>query len=103
LAAAAFSTMRTGKVCHPSSVMPGYVREYFRSTTVPHLYFTAPFLWEASLRTLDCGTKKVAWLLAIPISDGELGYLERHGDEELEVLFEKKQIDVYDLNRSSVA
>jgi antitoxin YqcF len=102
LASAAFCIMRTQKLYSPGSVMPGYVREYYPSTTVPHLYFTAPFLWEDSLKTLDCGTKKVSWLLVVPISDGEQEYLREHGDNALEDLFEKHQIDIFDLNRASV-
>ena len=81
--------------------MPGYVADFLPSTTVPHLYFSAPFLWESSLKTLDCGTKKVSWLLAVPISDAEYEYLIEHGDSALEDLLEKQRIDIFDLTRSS--
>jgi antitoxin YqcF len=102
LASAAFCIMRTQKLYCPGSVLPEYVREYYPSTTVPHLYFTAPFLWEDSLKTLDCGTKKVSWLLVVPIAEAEQEYLREHGDNALEDLFEKHQIDIFDLNRPSV-
>ena len=102
LASAAFSIIRTQKLYHPGSVMPGYVREYYSSTTVPHLFFTAPFLWEDALKTLGCGTKKVSWLLIVPISDAEREYVKEHGDDALEDLFEKHQIDIFDLSRPSV-
>lgn len=103
LASAAFCIIRTAKLYYPGSVLLGYVREYYPSTSVPHLYLTAPFLWETSLTTLDCGTKKVSWLLAVPISDAEYTYLNMHGDDALEDLFEKHQIDIFDLARPSVA
>jgi hypothetical protein len=102
MASAAFCIMRTRRLYYPGSVMPDYVREYYPSTTVPHLYFTAPFLWEDSLKTLDCGTKKVSWLLAAPISDAECRYLQEHGDEALEDLLEKHQVDIFSLTRPSV-
>lgn len=103
LAGAAFCVMRTGRLCYPGSVLRGYVAEYFPSTTVPHLYFNAPFLWEDSLRTLDCGTKEVSWLLVVPISEAEYEYLMQHGDKALEDLFEQEQIDIFNLQRESVA
>lgn len=102
LASAAFCVMRTHRLCYPGAVMQDYVREYSPSSTVPHLYFTAPFLWEESLRTLDCGTKKVSWLLAMPISQAECQYLLEHGDDALETLLERYQIDIFDLYRPSV-
>jgi hypothetical protein len=102
LGSAAFCIMRTGKLCYPGAVFPNYVRLYYPSAPVPHLYFTAPFLWEDDLVTLDCGTKKVSWLLAIPISDAEYGFLKEHGDDALEDLFEVRQIDIFNLSRSSV-
>jgi antitoxin YqcF len=101
LASAAFRIMRARTLYGPGSVMPGYVSEYYPSTTVPHLYLTAPFLWE-ELTTLECGSKQVSWLLVVPISEREKEYLEAHGDDALEDLFEKHQIDVFDLDRASV-
>jgi hypothetical protein len=101
LVSAAFCIIRTRRLYHPGRVMPDCIREYYPDTTVPHLYFTAPFLWEETLRTLDCGTKQVSWLLAVPISEAEYEYFKRLGDEALEDLFEKQQIDVFDLTRPS--
>jgi hypothetical protein len=39
----------------------------------------------------------------VPISDEEYRFLEEHGAERLEQLFQEKQIDVFDLSRASVA
>ncbi len=103
LASAAFCIIRTPKVYFPGSVLPGYVRQYYPSTTVPHLYLTAPFLWVDYLTTLECETKSVSWLLVVPISDGEQSYLAKRGDSALEDLFVQHQIDIFDLNRVSVA
>jgi hypothetical protein len=101
LAAAAFCIMWTRRLVYPGAVLENYVKEYYPSTPVPHLYLTAPFLWEGTLKTLDCVTKKVSWLLAIPISESEKQYLHTHGDSELEGVFEQEQIDIFDLKRVS--
>lgn len=93
----------SNRLYSPGSVIPGCVSEYYPDSTVPHLYLTAPFLWEDSLTTLDCGPYKVSWLLAVPISETERAYSLRHGDEALEDLFEARQIDIFDLWRAPVA
>lgn len=101
VAAAGFCLMRTNRLLGPGSVLREYVAEYFPNSSVPHLYFTAPFLWP-TLETTQFGPKTVSWLLAMPIADAEASFLELHGDQALETLFEKQQIDLYDLNRSAV-
>lgn len=103
LVSAAFCMMRTNELYHPGKVLDNYVHHYYPSTPVPHLYVTAPFLWDDSLCTLECDTKTVSWLLAIPISERERDFLNQHGEDDLEELFEKHQIDVFDLARPSVA
>ena len=102
LAAAAFCIMRTKKFCHPGGVFSGYVREFIKATTVPHLYFTTPFLWEQKLKTLELPTKTVTWVLAMGISEEEFNYLDEKGAESLETAFEEQQIDIFDLKRRSV-
>ncbi len=101
ISSAAFNIMRNRRLYYPGAAMPGYVGEYYPTTTVPHLYFHAPFLWEDSLKTLTFATKKVSWLLVVPISDAELKFLGERGDDALEDEFEKHQIDIFNLNRES--
>jgi hypothetical protein len=98
LASAAFHIMRTDYVYHPGTVIP----DYGLPPKLPHLYLTAPFLWENELKTLDCGTKKVSWLLAMPISEPECRYLRELGDEAFERLLEGRHADVFDPDRPSV-
>ncbi|MHC2065922.1 suppressor of fused domain protein [Bremerella sp. T1] len=102
MASVAFCVMQTKKMYMPGSIMQKYVSEYCQFTTVPHLYFTAPFLWEDSLTSLDLGGESVVWLLLVPISDSELHFLFQHGDDALESLFEEEQIDIFDLSRMPV-
>lgn len=102
LASAAFCIMRSEAVYHPGTVLPNHVRQFYEASKLPHLYLTAPFLWEKELAMLDCGTKKVSWLLAMPISDAEYLYLQEHGDHAFEQALEKQHVDASDLDRASV-
>jgi antitoxin YqcF len=103
LASVAFYIMRTRRYVHPGFVIPAYVKEYITDATVPHLYFTEPYLWPGELTTLDCGTKTVRWLQAVPISDAERRLLAERGDAALEMALQEKQADILNLRRESVA
>ncbi|MET3214170.1 UNVERIFIED_ORG: hypothetical protein ABIC48_001914 [Burkholderia territorii] len=104
LASAAFALMRSRRAVIPRSVLEGYVAEYYSDTLVPHLYLTAPFLWnDGHFKQLDLeGGEKVNWLQGIPISDTELEILRTRGDGEFEDLLEQADVDVFDLYRSSL-
>ncbi|MMZ71657.1 Antitoxin YqcF [compost metagenome] len=67
-----------------------------------HMLFVPPFLWEEQLQTIDFQDKKVAWLLAVPISENEYLFAQEYGSNKLEDLFEQKQIDIFDIERKSV-
>lgn len=76
------------------------IRMYYPDSEMEHVLFTAPFLWE-DRKTLDFPAKKVAWLLAIPISEEEFVFAEKQRTEELEDLLGQRDIDIFDpLNRS---
>lgn len=61
-----------------------------------------PFLWEGQLQTIDFSDKKVAWLLAVPISEKEYLFAQQNGSNKLEDLFEQNEIDIFDIKRDSV-
>jgi hypothetical protein len=50
---------------------------------------------------LDCGTKKVSWLIAMPISEAEQSYLAEHGDHAFERLLERQHCDFSNPDRPS--
>jgi hypothetical protein len=102
LASAAFSIMQDDAVYHPGSVLPDHVCQSCPSSKFPHLYLTAPFLWERELKTLDCGTKKASWLMAVPISEAEYAYVRKFGDYAFERLLEKQHGDFSNPDRPSV-
>ena len=83
---------------------PNIIRNYYPNAKVNHIFFTQPFLWD--LESFDFDEEYVTWLQAIPITEAELQFIEKHGAEvgaqKLEELFEEHQIDVYDFMRPSV-
>jgi hypothetical protein len=68
---------------------------YDCSPTMRHFLFVPPFLWEDHLNTLDLDGRKVAWLLAVPISEDERAFAEANGSEKLEELFADRQIGIF--------
>lgn len=102
LSTIAFYTVRNEWFCSPGAVLQGAISMYDDSLSVKHLLFTPPFLWEDNLETVELETKKVTWLMAVPISEEERTYCVEHGSEALEELLEKNEIDICDLRRKSV-
>lgn len=102
LATAAFCIINAHWFCFPGASFPDVLKTHNLSSTMSHFFFVPPFLREESLKTLDLRAKKVTWLLAVPISEAELKYAEQSSYQELEDLFVEKQIDIFDLQRTSV-
>jgi len=102
LSSAAFYTIQHKWFCFPGAVLRNAVDSYMKDSAMKHLFFTSPSLWQGKLETLELATKKVAWLLAVPISEAERRYQETNGAAALEELFEAHQVDVLDLARASV-
>jgi hypothetical protein len=102
LATAAFCIINSKWFCYPGAVFSDILSMYTMSSSMHHFFFTPPFLWEETLKTMTIGDKSVAWLLAVPISNEERAFAEDQGSDALETLFEEKQIDIFDLERQSV-
>lgn len=98
VASAAFSIMKSKIVCYPGSTMRNYVKEYYKETKLPHLYFSSPFVWD-ELKMLTLQTKKVTWLLCFPISQIEFDFLKKEGDEKFEDMLESAEINIFDFDR----
>lgn len=97
----AFNIINTKLPITHGEVFKDVVKMYYSTSEMEHILFTSPFLWE-KFNTMDFQDKKVAWLLAVPISKEELLYAEKEGTEALEDLFENKDIDIFDIKRKSV-
>ncbi|SES45110.1 suppressor of fused domain protein [Psychrobacillus sp. OK032] len=96
----AFNIINTKLPISHGGIFKDVVKMYYTDSDMEHVLFTSPFLWE-KLQSIDFPDKKVTWLLAVPISTKEYLYAEKEGTEALEDLFEKKQIDIFDLRRKS--
>lgn len=99
----AFNILKDKMPIYPGAVFPR-VLELYRglSETLSHALFVDPFLWDDRFVSRKTESKTVAFLQMVPISDDELDYLRANGASALEEEFERKQIDVFDINRKSV-
>jgi len=89
----------------PGAVFRDVISLYNKNIEMKHIYFTEPFLWQDKLEQISSKIeeKNILFLLAVPISENELLYKNKNGDEEFEkLLFLTKNIDLFDLNRKSV-
>ncbi|SDE87347.1 Suppressor of fused protein (SUFU) [Mucilaginibacter pineti] len=88
--------------CRPGAVFMKIMQFYYQNTEMKHIYFTAPFLWQDKLDQLKLDNKEVHFLLCIPISDKELEFKLKNGDDALESLLQQHEIDFYNFDRKSV-
>jgi antitoxin YqcF len=102
LATCGFNIINSNFRCAPGIIFSNVIKMYLTDSPMQHILFIPPFGWDKEFETLHFQTKKVAWLLAVPISEAERQYANVNGPEALEKLFEEKQINIYDLFRKSV-
>jgi antitoxin YqcF len=100
LSTGAFAVINSKLKAKPGTVFPRVVELYAPQIEMKHVFLVPPFLW--NLQTQEFSTKKVAWLLAVPISEKERNFVAENGSDALESLFEKRQIDIFDLDRKSI-
>lgn len=87
----------------PSSIIPNVIDLHDgASSSLSSIVLSYPFLWSDKLLSQEYKNKTVTFLQAIPISDGEMDYLNINGYEALEAQFIDHQIDVFDVNRVSI-
>ncbi|ASC81594.1 type VII secretion system immunity protein YqcF [Bacillus subtilis] len=102
LSTCAFNIINSNFTCAPGVIFKNVISMYDQETDMRHVMFVSPFLWEEDLELLEFSNKSVTWLMAIPISEGELQVTEKHGSDYLQDLLESKQIDIFDIKRESV-
>ncbi len=102
ISTAAFCIINSKWFCAPGVIFPDVISMFDLSPTMSDLYFVPPFLWCERFRAVDVEGKKIAWLMAVPVSKAESKFAQEFGPDKLEDLFEKKQIDIFDLHRRSV-
>lgn len=96
---AAFEIM-DGKSAYPGYIIDDIVSMYIDNSDMEHILLTYPFLWGAVNNSVFDDIT-VAYLMAVPISDKEKEYCLQNGLDALESIFEKKQIDIYNIHRDS--
>jgi antitoxin YqcF len=101
----AFCIINSKWFCAPGVIFPAVVAAHGLSQTLSDIYFMPPFLWgdgfnEAKKITMD--GKRLTWLQAVPISRAEANFAQDNGPLKLEELLEKNQVDIFNLQRSSV-
>ena len=95
IATIAFDVMQNKK-CSYGDIIQNVISEYNTDSEMKHVYLMNPFLWEG-FETLEFRDRFVAWLLIVPISDGEKDYAIENGWEALEEKLAERNIDIFDL------
>ena len=101
LASCVFDCVKNGASIIYGARISNIVSQYGISSTLEHVTFVAPFLWQG-LNRLEVLGQDIHCLMMLPISDSELAYLESHGIDALEALFDEHQIDIFDISRQPV-
>lgn len=101
LATAAFRVINSGWFCYPLMIYPNIVKE-ITETTLEHILFTPPFVWEPDISTLDLETKRVLWLMIVPISESEYAFAIDNSPEGLEDKLAEAEVEIRDLERDPI-
>ncbi len=101
IASCAFNIIKQNYSCKPGMAALNVIDEYYDGLEMRHIYYTTPSFGD-NLREQVIDGKLVKWLMVIPISDGELEYLKKHGADGLESLLEENDTDISDLKRRSI-
>lgn len=72
LSTCAFNIINSNFTCAPGVIFKNVISMYDQETDMKHIMFVPPFLWEEDLELLEFSNKNVTWLMALPISEGEL-------------------------------
>lgn len=102
LATCGFNIINSQMSCYPGAIFRNVVKMYYEMSELAHILFVSPFIWDKSPQTVTLDQVKVAWLQVVPISEAESNYAIEHSPQELETLFEQKQINIFDLHRASI-
>ena len=95
--------MKDGWEVAPGVTFARIVEMYAPDLRVKHILFVAPFQWDRGLTRAELGDRTIYPLLAVPITEGELGLVKAHGSLELERGWERSSTDVLDWSRNGLA
>jgi hypothetical protein len=100
VASCVFDSIKNGSNIVYGASIANVIMQYQISSSLKHVVFVTPFLWHGMDKFL-VENEAVFYLMMLPISDNERLYLIDRGIDELEKVFNDKQIDIYDINRPS--
>ena len=105
IGSAAIMIANQKRMVYPGAIIVDALSPYIENTTTPHIYLTAPFLWDKADKPIDklrVRDHDVYWLLGIPATDKEYELLMAEGDDVLEDLYASASIDISDVRRRSL-
>jgi hypothetical protein len=102
-ATCAFNAFKDGLTTRPDAIHPNVLNLYRDEAKLPHVLLVDPFLWQDGPSTFAADGANVAWLMMVPISEGERRFASEAGVGALTARFEEAQIDIFDLDRQEVA
>ncbi len=101
LANVANAVLTHNMLCKPGTIFANALGVYDKTCALKHFLFTVPSMWNDTLYPLQFKTKTVLWLQAIPITDAEKEYAEKHGASALGEKLEETKVDLTDFGRAS--
>lgn len=105
IGSAALMIANQKRMIYPGAIIVDALSLYIENTTTPHIYLTAPFLWNGPDNAIDklrVRDYDVYWLLGIPATDKEYELLMAEGDDVLEDLYASASIDISDVRRRAL-
>lgn len=98
---ASFFIVKNGWKVKPGAVFEDLVKEYHPELSLKHLLFLPQFRWGETLSRVDLCDRTIYPLLVIGITDSELNYIRNNGLEELERIWLKNNVDVFNWHRGT--
>lgn len=88
--------------CRPGVIYPDVLAAYHMSTTMKHVLFMEPVVWDKIEASTQLPDRLVTWVMMVPIADSEYEYANEHGWEALGQILEEDDIDYWDPQRRPV-
>ncbi|GAB3992564.1 hypothetical protein GCM10029992_02020 [Glycomyces albus] len=99
--AAASARVLGGEFVFPDRAMQGLVAAVYPDSSVPHVVFMEPFLWDESLTDFNASGRRVLWLQAVPITEAELQFGLANSMDAMTDLLVERGVEPTDLSRTS--
>jgi hypothetical protein len=102
LATCAFDVINEGAPLAAGVIHINTFAAHLEAPALRHVLFVSPVLWaDGEPKPLRLADRTVVWLMAIPITEAEKTYALTNGARALEVIFDRDDIDLFDINRPS--